>query len=360
MRIALFHELPMGGARVAANNFAKFLGDNYVVDLYTVSDQDNKEEHKYYSRVFYYYFFPHGSNKSGWLNRIKNDTTDLVRLYFFHKKIAKQINKQKYDIIFIHASRFTQAPFILRFLKGKKVYYSQETLRTVYEEGFAIPKNIGRLKYYYEKNNRMIRKIIDSSNIRKADQILTNSKFTQNLISKSYGLKSRVVYLGIDSSFFKPLKIKKDIDIFFIGGKNKIDGYHFLDKALNTLKDKKIRLEIKGERWISDEELLKLYNRSKIVANLEYNQPFGLIALESMACRVPVIVLDDAAYKETVVNGVNGYLISDSRELAKRISTILDNRFLAQRIGREGRKIVVAKWDWKIRIKELNKIFNEL
>jgi len=359
MKIALFHELPMGGARVAANNFAKFLRKDYIVDLYTVSNKENKEEHKYYSQVFYYRFLSHGLSNNGWLDRIRNDTTDLVRLYLLHKKIAEQINRQKYDIVFVHASMFTQAPFILHFLKPRKIYYCQETLRTVYEEGFAISKNIGFLKYHYEKNNRRIRKIIDSMNIGKADLILTNSKFTQSLISKNYKLKSKVVYLGVDSSFFKPLKFKKDIDIFFIGGKNKINGYDMLEGALNILKKRKIRLEVLSEKWISDEELLRTYNRSKIVANLEYNQPFGLIALESMACCVPVIVLNQAAYKETVVNGLNGYLINNPKELAKRVSMILDNRLLAERIGKEGRKIVMTKWDWKIRIKTLNNIFNE-
>ena len=205
-----------------------------------------------------------------------------------------------------------------------------------------------------------MRKIIDFSNLKFADLILTNSKFTKRLIARSYGLKSKIVYLGIDASYFKPQKIEKDIDVFFIGKKDRLNGYVLLEKALETLKTRRVKVKIHDGKWISDGELLRTYNRSKIVVNLEHHQPFGLIAMEAMSCEVPVIVLNDSAYRETVVNGVNGFRINNEEKLSKSIMMLLDNKELAAKIGKQARELVLKKWDWKIRIKELNNLFREL
>ena len=151
MKIVIFHELPMGGARVAANNFAKFLKKSHQVDLYLVSNEDNKDEHKYYSKVNFFEYIWHGLNKKSWLDRLLNDSVDLIRLYLLHRKIASLINKQQYDVAFIHGSMFTQAPFILRFLKSRKIYYCQEVLRIAYEKGFEIPENLSFFKIRLRK-----------------------------------------------------------------------------------------------------------------------------------------------------------------------------------------------------------------
>lgn len=359
MKIALFHELPMGGARVAANNFGKYLKKTNIVDLYYVSDTDNNEEHSNFSSVRYFTFPKRDFYKSK-TDRFLNDTLDLIKLYFLHKQIAAEIIKNHYDLIFIQGSKFTQTPFITRFLNIPKVYYCQETLRIVYEDFFKIPKDTIFLKYYYEFINRRVRKAIDLGNIKKVNLILTNSEFTKDKISDNYGLKSKVVYMGVDSSFFKQLPLEKTYDFFFIGAKTKVNGYDILEKALKLI-NKEIRGKYHtGERWIIDDELLEIYNRSKMVINIEYNQPFGLIVLEAMSCSVPVIALEDAAYKETIVNGKNGFMINTPKELAEKMNLILEDKVLAKRIGEEGRKDVLEKWDWDIRIKEFNKIFEEM
>lgn len=349
MKIAIFHELHSGGARRAVNEFAKQLKKNHQVEAYIIDEKDDKSERISFNNVFYYNFIPRKWSGNNWKIKFYKDTVELYKLYKLHEKIAKDINSQRYDIAFIHPSQFTQAPFILRFIKTKKIYYCQESLRISYEPGFDISPDLSLPKKIYEKTMRLIRKKIDKVNIKRADMVLANSKHTQKNIQLAYGIKSRVSYLGVDENVFKPLSLNKDIDILFIGGAEKADGYTLLEESLNYMKIKPVvKKHITGKDWINnDEEFRKLYSRAKIVVCLARNEPFGLIPLEAMACAVPVVAVREGGYKETVIDGETGYLIpKDPYALAEKLEFLLSNAKIRSKMGEAARLYVEENWTW--------------
>jgi glycosyltransferase involved in cell wall biosynthesis len=350
MKIAIFHELHIGGAKRAVNEFAKVLKKNHQVDLYTVDDAGGKD---FFTNVFFYTFIPKKWSGGNWKIKLYKDTIELYKLYKLHKKIAQDINGKKYDVAFIHPSQFTQAPFILRFINTKKVYYCQEVLRMAYEPQFAIPSDISLPKKLYERGIRWMRRIIDKENISQADLILTNSKYTQENVRQVYGLKSTVSYLGVDTDVFRPLSTKKNADILFIGAKGEIDGYTMLEDAAKLMVKKPIiKTHITGKDWIDDNDLNKLYASAKIVVCLARNEPFGLISLEALACEVPVIAVDEGGYKETVVDKKTGYLVSrDAGVLGKSMEALLANEKERIRMGEYARKYILANWTWKKAVK---------
>src|SRR5207302_1863526 len=126
-------------------------------------------------------------------------------------------------------------PFVLRFLKTKKVYYCEEPLRIVYDPYVAINPHTNRLKNMYEKSIRLLRKYIDKKNIANADLVLANSYFTKENIFQAYGINATVNYLGVDTDFFKPLREKKKFDILFIGERDAVDGYFLFEKVMKNL-----------------------------------------------------------------------------------------------------------------------------
>ena len=142
MKIAVFHELHAGGARRAVNDFAKYLKVNNVVDLFTTDQIIKTEERNEYHKVYKYTFKPKKSQGKNWKARLYKDTIELYRLAQLHKQIAQKIDHSNYDIVFIHPSQYSQAPFILRYLKSKKIYYCQEPLRIVYDDLFQIDKKL--------------------------------------------------------------------------------------------------------------------------------------------------------------------------------------------------------------------------
>ena len=361
MRIAIFHELQRGGARRAVNEFAKHLKKNNKIDLYTVDGEDNKDEKDFFDNVFFYKFIPRKWSGGNWKIRLYKDTIELYNIYKLHKEIARIINKKNYDLAFIHPSKFTQTPFILRFLKIPKIYYCEETLRIAYESQFELTDKIPFHKRMYDKLTKFVRKKIDKKNISSADTVLANSKFTRKNIRVAYGIESKVSYLGVDTDFFKPKENKKDIDILYIGSKDQIDGYNLLRSALRLIPKKiSVKYHLTGEEWISDMDLRRLYNRSKIVVCLAKNEPLGLIPLEAAACSVPVIALDNGGYKETVINEITGYLIPRNKKiLSQKLLYLLRAKDKLSQMGKDSRIHVKKRWEWNILTIYLEEIFKK-
>lgn len=343
MKIAIFHELDKGGARKIITEFSKHLIENNTVDLYTVTEKISDEEGKYFRKK---YNFNLPEQKNGWLNRIYNDSIFLFKLYLLHKQIAKIIDRGKYDFVFVNPSKYTQAPFILRFLKTKKVYYAQEPLRVVYEPLFQIDRHLNLFKKNYAKFNRFIKKIIDKSNISKANNIITNSNFTKENLRKIYKINAKVCYLGVDSNYYIPSENKKTTDIIFFGTKTKEDGYDLFLKAIGKIKPgPKIIYLGDRKKWVSEKNILENYHKTKILVNLEYRHPFGLVPLETMACGIPIIVLNEGGYKETVVQGKTGFLINrDSDELYSKILILMNNTKLRKKMGQAAREHVLKNF----------------
>lgn len=52
---------------------------------------------------------------------------------------------------------------------------------------------------------------------------------------------------------------------------------------------------------------------------IQWNEPFGLVMIEAMACGTPVLALPGGAVEEVVRDGVNGWVCNDVTELATRV-----------------------------------------
>jgi len=362
MKIAFFHELHSGGAKRSVYEFARQLGKNHKIDLYFTDKVLNKDDQKIFDKIYFYNFTPKKWTGGNWSAKFYKDTLELLSLHRLHQKIAKVIDSRGYDLVFIEPSKLTQAPFILKFLKTKKVYYCQEPLRMVYEDILKVKKDIPFFKYYYEKLNRFIRKHIDRSNIMHADIILANSKYTQKNIKSAYDLESKVCYMGVDTQIFKPISIKKDIDVLFIGAYEYADGYDLLKDAKKYLKENlKIKVLASEKQWITDDaDIRRLYCRSKIILALAFNEPFGLIPIEAMACGVPIIAVNDGGYRETVLDRKTGFLIDrDPKDLAKKINHLLSNPAILNKMSIEARRRVESNWTWSKSAEELEIVFSK-
>ena len=77
-----------------------------------------------------------------------------------------------------------------------------------------------------------------------------------------------------------------------------------------------------------------------------FEEPFGLVMLESMASEKPIIVSKAGGMPEVVRNGVTGFVVemADEKELADRCRRLLRNPGLCRQMGRQGRVMVEKYW----------------
>lgn len=357
-----------GGARRTVYEQIKGLATNHEIDLYEIptSNEDrfdfNKFVKKHISKPF--------AIKSNWpnfLNRLNRDFQNFVTLYFIHKNLASQIDKEGYDVVIVHSDMLTQAPFLIRFLKTKTIYHCHELLRIAHEKEFFFNEQVPFYKIYYELMTRQIRKHIDMRNARSSDCIITSSEYIREKVENVYKRHAIACHTGVDPDIFKPTTKRKKNQILFVGrGKDELNGYVFAKHVTDLVKKEiKINFETvllrKGKLALTDRELAKKYSESLLTLCTSQNEPFGLVPLESMACGVPVLAVAEGGHLETVLNGKTGYLLPRNEEefkekilLLKRSPDILNN------LVKHTREYILNNFTWPHHISRLEKVISQL
>ncbi|NCC23102.1 MAG: glycosyltransferase family 1 protein [Alphaproteobacteria bacterium] len=88
------------------------------------------------------------------------------------------------------------------------------------------------------------------------------------------------------------------------------------------------------------DDIPKIMAACDIVAHCSTSpEPFGLVIVEAMLCKTPVIASDAGGAREIVISGETGYLTApgDDTALAKAIAAILNNRKNAQELAQKAR-----------------------
>jgi glycosyltransferase involved in cell wall biosynthesis len=89
-----------------------------------------------------------------------------------------------------------------------------------------------------------------------------------------------------------------------------------------------IRHRVSFVSWQTGTSLVELYRKATCVVIPSFYEPFGIVALEAMACGCPVVASSTGGLREIVNDGVNGYLvpIGEYLPLAQRIASLLLDR----------------------------------
>jgi starch synthase len=115
------------------------------------------------------------------------------------------------------------------------------------------------------------------------------------------------------------------------------------------------------EQMVTKEEAIQLYSHCAVFCCPSVYEPFGIINLEAMACKAPVVASATGGILEVVVEGETGYLVpfqadpvttfpmdpaQFAKDLAARITQLLADPAKAQRMGEAGRKRVEERFSW--------------
>ncbi len=115
------------------------------------------------------------------------------------------------------------------------------------------------------------------------------------------------------------------------------------------------------EKMVTKPEAIQLYSNCAVFCCPSVYEPFGIINLEAMACRAPVVASATGGILEVVVDGETGFLVpfeqdsvttfpsnpdKFSRDLAEKISALLADPTTASKFGEAGRKRVEETFAW--------------
>jgi glycosyltransferase involved in cell wall biosynthesis len=113
---------------------------------------------------------------------------------------------------------------------------------------------------------------------------------------------------------------------------------------------------------VAKPDLIELYSHASVFCCPSVYEPFGIINLEAMACRTPVVASGVGGIKEVVVHGETGFLVPlelkkdtfepvDSEmfetEFARCVNTVMADSEMRERMAAAGRKRAEDFFSWE-------------
>jgi glycosyltransferase involved in cell wall biosynthesis len=156
--------------------------------------------------------------------------------------------------------------------------------------------------------------------------------------------KMRTIHHGIDIDLYRLVERKQPY-LSFIGRIAPLKGTHL---AIEVAKRTGIPLKIAGDIQPANREyfenkirphidgklveyigLADLKAKNELLGNsmamlfpIQWNEPFGLVMVEAMACGTPVLAMPGGSVPEVVRDGVSGYICRSVRDMTKRVQGI--------------------------------------
>ena len=221
---------------------------------------------------------------------------------------------------------------------------------------YDLVHNFGRLLYLLPILGNPVKKImcyqreIPSKNIRKINKLSTKNLI---FVGCSADLVNRAKVPGRWFSIHNAVnfdnyhladKTFSDMPLLFLGRIERVKGLHIaIDVALQTNRkliiagnisrlpeeisyyESEIKSKIDGNLIkyvgeVNDKEKNELFaNASVLLMPIEWDEPFGIVMIESMACGTPVVGFRKGAIPEVVTDGVTGYVVNSISEMKNAI-----------------------------------------
>lgn len=315
----------------------------------------------------------------------KNSLTQTISFWLNLNKIRKKLKKivENENPNLVLFMNFPATLWAQKFGKIPVLCYPHD-INLLYTNTYV--KNLSHSKYLIWIILRQFIRIIDKKRWGNFDEIICNSNFSAQNISKTYNVKTRVIYPGTNTSIFKPIKKEKKKVVLIIAAQRAQRANFLIQSIKNLLReennfklwvvgssgeyDKELKKLVENTKLtdkviffgkVSDTKLIELYSQSLAVIHLVRQPPFGLIVTESMACGTPVIACHPGGTDETIIHNETGFLINekDQKALNTHIKKFLDNHELSHVMGEKGREHIKKFFESKSTNEKFRKLMNK-
>ncbi|MCL5986672.1 MAG: glycosyltransferase family 4 protein [Actinobacteria bacterium] len=331
---------------------------------------------------FRYFFkrFETLTHEEGATNKMRNPIywpLPLFYLFFGAITFLKFCKEEGFDLIHVHWP-MPHAIFGYLAKKIQKIPF----VSTFYTAEIVLTNRVKPLKI-------LLRKLL-----RHSAKIIAISSYTKSELQKITGLNSSVIPYG---STFPPVEKtrspKKTSDkwrLLFVGRLIERKGLNYLLQAIPLLMDNyDVKLHIVGsgnqsshlqdlarqlgitdnvifEGKVPNSRLKELYKKCdifvlpSIVDSRGETEGLGVVLLEALSYRMPVVASDVGGITDVIKYGKTGYLAKqkDPRSLADKIMTVIENHEESLRISEAGLKFSNNYFNWDRITNEINTIYS--
>lgn len=295
--------------------------------------------------------------------------SEIVRLHeVFLRATHKAVDEFKPDIIHVH--------------HAYPLSWCARIINTFYKLNFVVTIHGSELPTV-EKTKQYVS--LTRESLRRAKKIIPNSYWTRDWFIDCFGdefrKKTRVIAPGVALARFDPEISTKSIEqkykiepsdrvVLFAGKLTEYKGVRYLINAARkipakvfilgqgpeekTLKEKAAKIQANNIFFVNHmadtKELNKFYNRADVfVAPSVWDEPLGLVILEAMACKTPVVVTRKGGIPLAVKDGVNGYFIRprNATQIVEKVNKLLADEQKRQKMGEAARQIVEERFSWE-------------
>jgi glycosyltransferase involved in cell wall biosynthesis len=344
-------EFTKGGVETHLNEVLKYQSDNH--DIYLMVSELNSNRESLQISPDRLFMYPYKRKPSYFLRAMKSI-----------RKTVKEINP---DIVHVHgtfAGLFLRTLFFARRQRPAVIYCSH---------GWSFLMDT---KPWKRKLFAWVEKVMSL----RTDYIINISNYEYEM-SMSYGIpsnKSVVVYNGVSDaapSSLEPFAVdKKKINLLFVGRFDRQKGFDLLLEVFKEHRFTDVNLYLVGDTvlkqreyeypdnavmvgWVDNSEIDRYMKACDAIVVPSRWEGFGIVAIEALRNKKPVIASNRGALPEIIQHGVNGYVFDfDNKEELADIVRALDKGILEQ-MGLAGEKIFYEKFHSDKMNKQIERLY---
>lgn len=229
-----------------------------------------------------------------------------------------------------------------------------------------------------------------------ADKVIAVSRLMKEDVIKHFNVPAdrvEVVHNGIDLEKWRRAPLSPALRkrygiaeeyILFVGRPTPQKGMEYLVDAMDSIPcqlvmgavgadtreyEERMTAKVEAKKnivWIhellEEEEYIQLYSGARVFVCPSIYEPFGIINLEAMSCKTPVVASAVGGILEVVADGETGILVepANPREIAEAVNKLLNDPDTCRRFGENGRKRVEEHFGWDAIAARTKKLYEGL
>lgn len=330
-----------GGVEVYLYNLALELAKKYKVRIYSRTYKGLKRRENIDNLEIVRIS---GFEKSG------NYLLNIIKEFVFGFAILLNVKKANVNHFF-HVKSFML--YLFRPNRTKSIVHLSVTFSGIASKflkfaDMVIPISNYIAKYFREKikiSQDKMRVIPNGVNIKQFRKIKRDDAIKKNCNltdRKVLGYVGRIAREKGVEYLIETLRLinnkKSDIKLLLIGPyrESEYGDFKYYSYLLSLIKNYNLEKSVYFTGIIRHDELPKYYSVCDIlVFPSDWEEPFGIVCIEALACGKPVIVTDSGAFREIITSGINGLIVPKKSPsiIANMVMSLLDDNVLRNNIS---------------------------